>query len=202
MVSGKSILMVSAAIVSGLAVKNAFAKPINIMSESGESGAWLSSLLDPVYQVGGAMGAMALSVDGLEALKGREGYSAGAYRDADGWSIGYGHYIQPWENFDSGVTREQAEALLIGDVATAEGAVNLRVSVPLAQNQFDALVSFVYNIGAGAFSGSTLLRLLNAGDYAGAAGQFDKWIYTTRGGVKVVDIGLVRRRASEREQFA
>ncbi|MCK8356941.1 lysozyme, partial [Erwinia amylovora] len=71
------------------------------------------------------------------------------------------------------------------------------VKVPLSQSQFDALVSFSYNVGSGALEGSTLLRLLNAGDYDGAHGQFSKW--TKAAGVELA--GLVRRRAREAEVF-
>jgi peptidoglycan hydrolase-like protein with peptidoglycan-binding domain len=76
-------------------------------------------------------------------------------------------------------------------------AVRARVSVPLTQNQFDALVSFTFNVGAGAFGGSTLLKRLNAGDYAGGADEFGKW---TKSGGKVF-AGLVRRRTEEAALF-
>jgi lysozyme len=71
------------------------------------------------------------------------------------------------------------------------------VKRPLNQNQWDALVSFVYNVGAGNFISSTMLKLLNQGDYKGAAGEFPKWVHTNG----QINPGLVRRRAAERALF-
>jgi lysozyme len=91
----------------------------------------------------------------------------------------------------------QAAGWLRADAQEAVDAVNRLVTVPLNQSQFDALVDFVFNLGAGAFSTSTLLRLLNGGDYAGAAGQFGRW---NKDNGKVV-AGLTRRRAAEAKLF-
>lgn len=88
-------------------------------------------------------------------------------------------------------------ALLRADLGTAEAAVNRLVTVPLTQNQFDALVSLVFNIGEGNFSKSTLLRRLNAGEREAAAGQFGRWNKSK--GVELA--GLTKRRAAERELF-
>lgn len=85
--------------------------------------------------------------------------------------------------------------LLRRDSAHAEGIVRACVRVPLEQHQFDALVSFAFNVGDGAFRGSTLLRLLNAGDYDGAAGQFSVW---RMGGGRVLPVLVARRRREER----
>lgn len=95
------------------------------------------------------------------------------------------------------VTAEQATAMLATEMAKHERAVERLVTVPLTQGQFDALVSFSYNVGAGALEGSTLLKLLNTGDYAGARGQFARW--TKAAGVELAS--LVRRRAREAEVF-
>ena len=95
------------------------------------------------------------------------------------------------------ITKERADELLREDVARFEAQVLRLVKVPLTQGQFDALTSFVYNLGAGNLGNSTLLRLLNAGDYKGAAAQFDRW---NKAGGKVL-AGLVRRRAAERALF-
>jgi len=95
------------------------------------------------------------------------------------------------------LTEVQASALLLDDLPEREGVVNFHVIVPLNQNQFDALVDFVYNLGSGAFLRSTLLKRLNEGKYQEAAGQFGKWVY---GGGKVLP-GLVDRREAERELF-
>ncbi len=143
-------------------------------------------------------GRMNLSLAGLAQLKQFEGLRLQPYKDAAGlWTIGYGHLVKPGEWWDS-ITEAQAAQLLADDAGTAEDAVNSLVKVPLTQPQFDALVSFVYNVGVGAFRRSTLLRLLNAGDYAGAAGQFPLW---RKAGGQVV-AGLVNRRAAEVAMFA
>ena len=111
-------------------------------------------------------------------------------------TIGYGHVIEVGEEFGS-LTEAGASALLEKDLRIAALAVEKKVSVHLCQHMADALISFVFNIGAGAFGKSTLLRLLNAGDYAGAAGQFGRWI--NAGGKPLA--GLVRRREAERKLF-
>lgn len=146
---------------------------------------------------------MDLSTAGLDKLKKEEGFSPVPYRDAQGFSIGYGHYILPHEKDTlKNVTEEQARELLHKDTAIAANAVKRLVKVPLTQNQFDALVSFVYNVGVGAFSKSNLLRQLNSKNYAAAAQQFPVWNkMTTPGGEKVVIAALVKRRAHEQELF-
>ncbi len=144
-----------------------------------------------------ALNPSAMSAAGLDLLKQFEGFSATPYDDFKGQSIGYGHLIKAGESY-AFVTREQAEALLRDDVAWAERAVSAAVSVPLTQAQFDALASLAYNIGEGAFKRSTLVRLLNEGDYMGAAEQFARW--NRAGGA--VHPGLVKRRALERSVFA
>ena len=95
-------------------------------------------------------------------------------------------------------TQEQADALLLQDVQNAVNHVNHLVTVTLTQSEFDALVDFAFNCGCGAFAGSTLLKLLNAGDYPGAAAQFDVWDHASG---KVV-AGLLRRREAETQEFA
>ena len=95
------------------------------------------------------------------------------------------------------ITQAQADQYIANDVATFERAVNMLVNVPLNQNQFDALVSFTYNLGATNLSASTLLKKLNSKDYNGAAGEFQKW---NKAGGKVMT-GLVRRRKAEMELF-
>ncbi len=95
------------------------------------------------------------------------------------------------------VTHEQALELLKRDVQVFAEAINRLVKVPLNQNQFDALVSFVYNIGEGAFQKSTLLRLLNARKYEEASAQFSRWRFIQ----KVASPGLANRRAAERALF-
>lgn len=139
---------------------------------------------------------MQTSQRGIDLIKSFEGLRLSAYKcPADVWTIGYGTTagVQPGQT----ITKERAEELLREDVKRFEAQVLRLVKVPLTQGQHDALVSFVYNLGAGNLSNSTLLRLLNAGDYAGAAAQFDRW---NKAGGKVL-AGLVRRRAAERALF-
>jgi len=95
------------------------------------------------------------------------------------------------------ISDKECDAILAQDLHAVEKHVKDPVKVHLSQNQFDALVSLVFNIGGGAFKGSTLLKKLNAGDYAGAADQFLVW---NRAGGKVLK-GLTTRRESERKQF-
>lgn len=144
-----------------------------------------------------------MSGQGLAALQQREGLRLQVYLDTAGKpTIGYGHLIGALENFDSGITQDQAALLLASDVSRAEDAVAALVAVPLTQSQFDALVSFTFNAGVSAFRNSTLLQVLNAGDYDGAAAQMARWVYVTKGGQKVADVGLQNRRDSEIMQFA
>jgi lysozyme len=139
---------------------------------------------------------MRISDNGLELIKSFEGLYLKAYLcPAKVWTIGYGHTgnVKPGDV----INRQQADELLRQDVEEFVAIVNTAVKVPLTQNQFDSLVSFVYNVGADAFRKSTLLRKLNAGDYAGAAQEFERW-NKAHG---VVLPGLVKRRKKERELF-
>jgi len=126
-----------------------------------------------------------------------EGCRLTAYQDQAGvWTIGYGH---TGIGVKAGltITQRQAEALLTSDVASSAAYVNSAVVAKLNQDEFDALVDFVFNIGSGAFAGSTLLKDLNANDFASAANQFDRW---DRAGGRVV-AGLLRRRQTEAALF-
>lgn len=142
------------------------------------------------------------SPQGLATLARVESFSPVPYVDDDAstpgteYSIGYGHQIRAGESFDS-ITPDEGLQLLAFDVAWAEAAVNKSVSVPLTQEQFDALVMLCFNIGEDKFKRSTLVRLLNESDYMGAAAQFDRW---NRSGGQVTQ-ALVIRRAAERELF-
>jgi len=133
------------------------------------------------------------SQQGLSLTEQFEGLRLAAYQDQVGvWTIGYGH-TGPDVTPDLTITRDQAQSLLEQDVSKAVACVNNAVTVKLAQGQFDALVDFVFNLGAGAFEGSTLLRDLNAGNFNAAAAQFKLWDHA--GGV--VAAGLLRRREAE-----
>jgi lysozyme len=124
-------------------------------------------------------------------------FSPMPYRDANGHSVGFGHFILPTDNLTFPITEAQAYDLLNQDAAIADKAIQQYVSVPLTQNQHDALVSLVYNIGVENFHTSTLLRLLNQGDYNGAANQFPVWNKSQH---QIID-ALVERRASEQALF-
>jgi lysozyme len=139
---------------------------------------------------------MKVSQKGLDLLKKFEGVRLRAYQDVAGiWTIGYGHTrgVKP----NSAISKETAEGFLSDDVRWAEDAVVTQVRVSLTQNEFDALVSLVFNIGASAFRNSTLRRQLNLGDKPGAAEQFLRWSHA--GGKPVA--GLAMRRGAERELF-
>ena len=140
---------------------------------------------------------MKTSQSGIELIKSFEGCRLEAYKCPAGiWTIGYGHTA----GVEKGqkITQEQAETFLKQDLKRFENVINEVVRVAITQNQFDALVSFTYNVGIGALKTSTLLRLLNSADYIGAAEQFDRWVFA--GQIKLA--GLVRRRKAERELFS
>lgn len=142
------------------------------------------------------MNALHISQAGIDLIKHFEGLRLEAYKDPIGvWTIGYGHTAtaQPGQQ----ITEADAEALLRNDLAWAEDAVRRHVTVPLTQGQYDALVSFTYNLGESALAKSTLLRKLNAGDSTGAAAEFGRWVHAD--GRKLA--GLVRRRAAEQNRF-
>ena len=139
---------------------------------------------------------MKTSESGRKLIAEHEGIKLSAYKCSAGvWTIGFGHTNGVTK--DTRCTIEQAHEWLSDDLADAELAVRNLVKVPLNQNQFDALVSFTFNLGAGALSRSTLLKHLNAGNYSAAAGQFKLW--NMAGGKPV--LGLTRRRAAEADLF-
>ena len=139
---------------------------------------------------------------GLSLIKSFEGFSAKPYLCPAGVpTIGYGATYYPDGRrvtmADRPVSEADATAMLRSMLASYEAGVSRYVLVPVTQGQFDALVSFAYNLGLSALKGSTLLRLVNARDYAGAAAQFLRW---NRAGGKVLP-GLTRRREAERKLF-
>ena len=157
---------------------------------------------------------------GLELIKSFEGLPDGdpstvnldPYLDPVGiWTIGWGHairvgndYLRGPQNrararalYPGGITIQQAEMILRGDLMDTCRDVEAAVTVPLTDNQFAALVSFTFNLGVGNLRKSTLLRLVNAGDFAGASQEFKKW---NRSGGRVL-AGLTRRREAEATLF-
>ena len=140
---------------------------------------------------------MKISNKGKDLIKKYEGCKLEAYKCPAGiWTIGYGHTDG---NVTSGtiISQEQADKLFNQDIKKFEKGVGQMVKVLVNQNQFDALVSFSFNLGLGALQNSTLLKKLNTKDYQGAANEFDRWVY---GGGKKLE-GLVRRRREEKELF-
>ena len=137
---------------------------------------------------------------GQALLHGFEGFRAEAYKDSVGvWTIGYGTTVSDGTPVQKGdhVTRAEADRLFEHDLQRFEKAVRALITVPLTQSQFDALVSFAYNVGVNALRTSTLRRYLNAGRYDEAADQFLRW---NKGGGRVI-AGLTHRRKAERKLF-
>lgn len=138
-----------------------------------------------------------INAAGLQLLEQSEGCELQAYKDVAGvWTIGYGHTgVDVYPGLK--ISMQRAVDLLKSDLARFENAVNSAVSRNLTPNEFSALVDFAYNVGIGAFTSSSLLRCVNAGDTLGAAAQFSRWVYA--GGV--AQPGLVTRREREKALF-
>lgn len=141
---------------------------------------------------------MNISEQGLELIRQHEGCRLESYQDSVGiWTLGYGHTKGVQRG--TACTQEQAEAWLMDDVKEAEACIagNVLAFVPLTQGEYDALASFIFNLGCRAFKNSTLLKKLLASDYDGASLEFRKWSHA--GGVELA--GLVARREAERQMF-
>ena len=154
----------------------------------------------PTKTKGGASAGLSAAPTGVkdvELIKEAEGLRLEAYLPTpnDVWTIGYGHTKTAKPGMR--ITKAGAEKLLLHDLAWVEATIDKYVKVPLNQNQYDALASFIYNVGATAFRRSTLLKLLNAGDYEGAAEQFPRW---NKQKGKVLR-GLTARRQKEKTLF-
>lgn len=141
---------------------------------------------------------MNFSNSGIALLKQLEGFRAEPYKDQAGnLTVGYGTRT----NSSQTVTEEQASELLLEATKATVSSLNGLVKVPLTQNQFDALVVFVYNIGVTAFTHSTFLTLLNERMYHSAAYQFLAWDHIHKDGELLVDRGLEDRRLAEKALF-
>lgn len=199
-------LAVAVGVLIGFVLLSALGRRLESASDSPDNQGVLERALDFTYTAenflrDAAGSRRSMSIGGLDLLKRHESpegnFNATPYQDAAGnWTIGYGHKLREGESFDA-ITEGQATELLAGDVREAEDAVNSLVSAPISQAQFDALASFVFNVGAGAFRKSTLLAKLNAGDVAGATAEFSRW---THSGGRVDPI-LVARRDDEARLF-
>ena len=141
------------------------------------------------------LAALTLSAAGFVGITGWESFRPSAYDDGVGVStFGFGTTagVKPGDT----ITVEHALTRALTDISKFEAGIRKCVTVPLHQYEYDAYVSLAYNIGPTAFCGSTLVRKLNAGDYAGACAEISRWV---RAGGKELR-GLVRRRAAERKQ--
>ena len=135
---------------------------------------------------------MKTSIEGLALIKKFEGLELEAYKCAAGvWTIGYGHTkdVQPGDVW----SESHADHMLEVELEEFEAYINDNVTAPLSQNQFDALVSWVYNLGPANLKASTMLKVLNSGDYEGVPAQIKRW---NKAGGKVLE-GLIRRREAE-----
>ena len=139
---------------------------------------------------------MNIGQKGIDLIKHFEGCELEAYKCQAGvWTIGYGHIKGVSEGMS--ITQEQAEQMLLDELKEYENYINELVTVNLSQNQFDALVSWVYNLGPANLQSSTLLKVLNSGDYSGVPAQIERW---NKAGGKVLE-GLIRRREAESALF-
>ena len=139
---------------------------------------------------------MKTSAEGISLIKKFEGCELYAYQcSANVWTIVYGHTkdVEPGMQ----ITQEDAEQMLVDELHEYENYINEYVTAPLSQNQFDAMVSWVYNLGPANLKASTLLKVLNAGDYEGVPAQLKRW---NKAGGEILD-GLIRRREAEARLF-
>ena len=139
---------------------------------------------------------MKISEDGLELIKKFEGCETTAYQDSVGvWTIGFGHTKGVEEGQTCSI--EDAESMLADEMDEYEGYINNMVKVELQQHEFDALVAWVYNLGPTNLSESTMLKVLNGGQFDRVPDEMNRW---TRAGGKILE-GLVRRRQAESLMF-
>ncbi len=141
-----------------------------------------------------------ITARGLELIKSFEGFSPVIYLDSAGLpTIGYGHLIKPNEKelFKKGITKSEAEELLKADAIIAERAILRLITESLNDNQFDALVSFTFNLGAGSLQRSTLKAKVNRAEHEQVPAEFLRWVYA--GGRKIS--GLIIRRKFEAELY-
>lgn len=141
---------------------------------------------------------MRTSEDGIALIAHYEGFSDVVYLcPANKPTIGYGHVVREGEEFPDKITKDFGVDLLKKDVAYTEKVVSFYVKPLMTQNQFDALVSFTFNVGPGNFRTSTLLKKINKEDFEGAANEFQRWKYA---GGRVLN-GLIKRREAETALF-
>ena len=135
---------------------------------------------------------------GINLIKQLEGFSDTVYTCPAGFTtIGYGHVVQADEDFNGGITTATAETLLRQDITAAEAAVLRLIHIPLTDGQFDALVSFTYNLGQGALQRSTLRRKVNRNEHQAVPAEFMRWVWAD--GCKLP--GLIKRRYAEAKLY-
>lgn len=153
---------------------------------------------------------MQLDAAGFAFIKSNEGCVLHTYLDeARVLSLAWGHVVKPTERWWNGgqpstamtCTQAEADAMFLDELRFYCAGVAQHVHVPLTQSQYTALVDFAYNEGVGALAGSTVLRLLNAGDYASAAAHLTDWDKLMKDGKLVVSQGLLSRRMREQALF-
>jgi lysozyme len=138
-----------------------------------------------------------VSQHGIDLIKRFEGFKPMAYRDVGGvWTVGYGH-TGPDVTEGLIITQQMAEVLLAADLRRFEICVENALHRDVNQEQFDALVSFAFNVGCGAFQKSTMLRHINAGDHDSAVAEFERW---NKVGEREIE-GLTRRRRAEADHY-
>lgn len=143
---------------------------------------------------------MNISQEGIDLIKSFEGLKLEAYKCQAGiWTIGYGH-TKNVKDKDI-ISNSQADCFLVQDLYFIEQSINQLVKVELNQNQYDALCSFVFNVGVLAFNQSTLLAKLNMGNYIGASNELERWNKITVDGIKQSSTGLTNRRKAEKNLF-
>jgi len=131
---------------------------------------------------------------GLQLIRRFEGFAPLPYLCPVGYlTVGYGHLVKNPDAFKNPITEDEATEMLVVDIEVAEKAVLRLITEPLTDSQFDALVSFTFNLGSGALQRSTLRRKVNRGDHEDVPDEFAKWVWA--GGKKLK--GLIRRRAAE-----
>ena len=140
-----------------------------------------------------------VSQAGIDLIKTFEGFSRHVYTcPADCKTIGYGHVVKSDEDFSDGISEDAATELLKQDVIIAERAVLRLVTVPLTDNQFDALVSFTFNLGAGSLQRSTLRRKVNRHQHKAVPAELMRWVWAAGRRLR----GLVKRRSAEAQIYA
>lgn len=145
---------------------------------------------------------LSVSDRGIAFIARHEGFKPSIYKDPAGIdTIGYGHRVKAGEKFAPKLGNEEAKRLLLADIAVAEATVQKQVKVTLTQPQYDALVSFVFNVGGQAFASSTLLKQLSAGNYKNAATEMLRWCNIRVQGKVKPSPGLMARRAAEQGMF-